>query len=899
MKIRRIRIRNFRKLTGPLCIDGLGDGLSVIAGDNEEGKSTVLAAIQAVLFERHTLGGEAATAMLPFDCRVRPEIDIDFDLNGAHYTLRKAFCQRPEAELSGPDGRWTGEEVEERLRDMFSFERRSSRDAAETKHHGIWGLFWVMQATAFAPFKVGGSGREAIVGALESEVGQVLGGERGRALLAAVARRHNEHFTGTGRPKGALKQAAERIDELKATLTALTDDMRHYTEKVDELGRLRARLATLEREKALETAEAALAESEAAQKAIDALGGAMKEAEDSERIADIEWKAAQQAWAARQAAIDAVTKAENDVKTLERNAADAVGQRDAAEKEKNGAEDAWTTARNDFGRAEAILNAAERSLTRTRLTLELDESIRRLRAAQTAEQTAQRQRERARAIPVDTAAMTELRRLDKRAAAALLRLEMVATRIEMVPDQGREALLNGDPCPHDGPLLLTDAATFTLDGFGTLTITPGGEDLATRRKDADIAQKALDGGLAGLGVADVLAAERLAAERTALSVEAESQRALVGAHAPEGIEALERDVRLKTEERTELSQGEAEPAVTMEKAEHDREAARRSVAGARRLRDDAEKALQAATARHTSAREAWIEANTEHAEALRQTDQLRRALDDARRTADDNTLRRARDDRADAHEKARAVTAQRRRALDDADPEAVRLRLAQHRDALALLRETIDAQSKRATELEIELRTLGQAGLGERIQVVKGDLETAEASYQRLDRQAAAVKLLLATLTAAERDAKETFLGPVRERIQPYLRLLIPDAELALANEDLGIVGLRRGGVEEPFATLSIGTREQLAVLTRLAFADFLRARGRPAAIILDDALAYADDERFDRMQLVLRKAAEHLQIIILTCREREYHALGAPIIRLSECAADPSPTAGNGALRP
>jgi uncharacterized protein YhaN len=231
-----------------------------------------------------------------------------------------------------------------------------------------------------------------------------------------------------------------------------------------------------------------------------------------------------------------------------------------------------------------------------------------------------------------------------------------------------------------------------------------------------------------------------------------------------------------------------------------------------------------------------------------------------------------------------SIAAQRRADVDNANPEEVRLRLERAEQALETIRADIDKLSGQATVLETELRTLGQIGLGEQLEEKEGELIRARTAAVRLERSAAAVRLLLDTLTAAEREAKETFLGPVRERIKPYLRLLFPDAELVLADDDMAISHLRRGGIDEPFESLSIGTREQLAVLTRLAFADFLRDKGRPAAIILDDALAYSDDQRFDRMQLVLRKAAERLQVIILTCRERDYHALGAPIVRLSDC---------------
>jgi uncharacterized protein YhaN len=73
-----------------------------------------------------------------------------------------------------------------------------------------------------------------------------------------------------------------------------------------------------------------------------------------------------------------------------------------------------------------------------------------------------------------------------------------------------------------------------------------------------------------------------------------------------------------------------------------------------------------------------------------------------------------------------------------------------------------------------------------------------------------------------------------------------------------------------------------VAVITRLALADALRASGRPAAVILDDALVNADEGRLERMHLVLHKAARTLQILVLTCRERDFARLGAPMHRVA-----------------
>jgi uncharacterized protein YhaN len=162
-------------------------------------------------------------------------------------------------------------------------------------------------------------------------------------------------------------------------------------------------------------------------------------------------------------------------------------------------------------------------------------------------------------------------------------------------------------------------------------------------------------------------------------------------------------------------------------------------------------------------------------------------------------------------------------------------------------------------------------------------MDRAASRQDRIQAEANALKLLVETLDSAERNAKAAFLEPVLQQVQPFLDLVFPGMGVALDEDTLEITEIARHGRTEPYRALSIGTREQLSILVRLAFAVYLREKGYPAAAILDDALVYADDERFERMQLALRRAAETVQILILTCRPRDWCQFGAPIRRLAE----------------
>jgi uncharacterized protein YhaN len=148
--------------------------------------------------------------------------------------------------------------------------------------------------------------------------------------------------------------------------------------------------------------------------------------------------------------------------------------------------------------------------------------------------------------------------------------------------------------------------------------------------------------------------------------------------------------------------------------------------------------------------------------------------------------------------------------------------------------------------------------------------------------ETAVLQLLQQTLREAEREAKALYLAPVVSRVEPYLKMLLPGTGLVL-DENLSISAIQRNGTAEAFDRLSDGTQEQLAVLTRLAFAELLLTQGRPATVILDDALAFSDDLRIERMFDILMRAGEKVQILVLTCRKRLFARLGAAELNLKE----------------
>ena len=205
--------------------------------------------------------------------------------------------------------------------------------------------------------------------------------------------------------------------------------------------------------------------------------------------------------------------------------------------------------------------------------------------------------------------------------------------------------------------------------------------------------------------------------------------------------------------------------------------------------------------------------------------------------------------------------------------------------ALDQVKSDIGRLEREVNDLAVELTALGQRGLAEELAQVESEHAAVERELKHTEAQALAVDLLYRTLDAALKRAKDAIAQPVIARLLPYLRQLLPGAEPSIS-EDMVLTGIRRESTTEPFQDLSIGTREQLAVLVRLAYADLLSEQGMPVTVILDDALVNSDDERRDRLKAILYQAAKRYQVLVLTCHEREYRDAGGTFIRLADCKA-------------
>ena len=189
----------------------------------------------------------------------------------------------------------------------------------------------------------------------------------------------------------------------------------------------------------------------------------------------------------------------------------------------------------------------------------------------------------------------------------------------------------------------------------------------------------------------------------------------------------------------------------------------------------------------------------------------------------------------------------------------------------------------------MELESAGTQGLEERQAALARDLEQAQRRAEELRRRAAALDHLQKLLKDKRGALTRKLQAPLQKHLNHYLQLLFPQAHLEI-DETLSPGPLTRSGPAGPesgaFEALSFGAREQMGVISRLAYADLLREAGRPTLIILDDALVHSDEGRLALMKRILFDVCTRHQILLFTCHPSKWRDLGVPERALQTLAA-------------
>ena len=207
-------------------------------------------------------------------------------------------------------------------------------------------------------------------------------------------------------------------------------------------------------------------------------------------------------------------------------------------------------------------------------------------------------------------------------------------------------------------------------------------------------------------------------------------------------------------------------------------------------------------------------------------------------------------------------------------------------DPAELESEAKDAKAAAASlrgELDKAQGALSQVGgqsVEEQAIAAKEALAAIGRREHELEVDYGAWKLLRETLAEAQKEDAahlgDALVKPVSERMS---ELTNGRYERVGIGPQLDATGIRLGGDERAFADVSVGTREQIALLLRLSIAEALES-----FLILDDHLTQSDPKRMAWIRNLLGKAAKNIQVVVMTCHPDAYLTGAEHAVDLTHC---------------
>lgn len=871
MRFHRITLEHFRGVDTESI--EFGDGVTIVEGPNEVGKSTVAEAITVLFDHLDSSRRQEVRAVHQIGSDVGPYVELDFSVGDYRISYAKRFLRRPSTRLriTAPEPeQYTGREAHERMGTILK----------ETVDDALWSAMRVAQ---------GGSLRQpdlADVGALRAALDD--DGERPAAdaegeLMSRVLHEYTRYFTPrTGQPTGELSAAVDEQLMAKQRHDAVLADLETVDVHVRRFAALEAELDRLSGEEQEHTVRLGkLLEQE---RALEQLRKADTEAAETVTAADTRMREAGAALAARKATISEAAQRRDDCEELGRQAeqlrSTAAERRAAADDAREEARAARTTAQ-ESERAHRVATDAVHTVRLHREVEALDARV--ARADEARRRLASAESTLASAA-IDDESLERLVALDAEVRTAQELLRVGAASIEVEPLGDAPVSVDGTDA-DTGRRPVLRPTTVTVPDVVRVTVRPGraGSDL---EEDLRRAEHTRDTALAEAGVGDLEAAREAASQRRAASGERELAHGRLRDALGEATDydALLAQARAARERRDRLESKLGDDTVLPDSAE---DAEQR----AETIRAGYEEALAAAESRERSAeeseraaveaRESLVRAEQRHESDLGEVRRLERRLADERAAVPDADLDAAVESAREGVESAIAERDRAAAALEAAHPGDLATRLDNARGVDARLsrarRELEDEQQQVTGQLD----AFAARGLHDQREAAAAALEQAENTLSRVEARADAARLLHDTLQRHRDTARRRYVAPYKHAVESLGRVVFGDDLSVEIADDLTIASRTSSGRTVAFGSLSGGAREQLAILGRLAAASLVDSvDGAP--LVLDDAFGHADPERLERVAAVLNHAGRTTQIIILTCHPERFRAVGsASTVRL------------------
>lgn len=873
MRILRLALGNWRGIDSLEVT--LSDGVTVIEGPNEIGKSTIVEAIRLLFSELDSSKKQAVKSIKPVDQDVGSTIEAEIQSGNYHFIYSKTFNKSSQTSLSilaPAKKQLTGREAHEQAEQILG----STVDMA------LWEALLVDQGEKVALANIRDSA--GLAKALDEAAGSSASGGEDTGLYAAVQAEYERYFTlKTGKPRfsaeeSGFEKAQAAFDEARQAVLDVEDDAEAHERCAAEVRRLTSKLPSLK----------------ARMDELDKQWASIKSLKDK-------LDSKQKELAAAEAMQNAATDAEADRRTLveeiglaEKRLRDATENQEPlrleAEKLKDRSE-----------KAQLVINDLKKKRIAAKNALELAQSderhLRDLEALENERNRLEQLKNNSKqmkaalkivgSIKINDSALEEFREAERALDIANSKIDAVATTVAVTAEKDLDFEFDGDKVSLSESGVETRSVAselrIRLPGIATVELSPS-KSVAEVQEDVADAQAVFTELQNRFGVSDlkeaVAANERRAtAQREVDRLKEREAGILEGASHEETAQSItsyqsDCDAYAEKRQSNEELPGSATDASSR-------------VHEAKELLGSCENALEAAREKADGLQNEYAQvdgglriAQQEMAGVEAALNEKRERLNKTRSAETDEVLAERGRNARSAVKKLEEETATIQASFTESSPESVEELFSNAKDVFDRANTNLRHEEQNLAVLTDRLQQAQADGRFEAMEAAERDLEHRETVLTSTRRRAAAVQLLWNKLNEYRDAARQAYVMPLKEAIERLGRIVFGAGFEVENGDDWSLISRTLHDKTLPFDDLSVGAKEQLGILTRLAAAQIVSKQGG-VPLIIDDALGFSDPSRLETMGAAIAAAGRQCQIVILTCTPGRFmHVGSAEVVR-------------------
>jgi len=873
MQLLKLSLENWRGVVARSV--ELSAGVTLIEGPNEIGKSTVVEAIRTLFSEMDSSNKKHVKAIQPVGQDVGSSVEAEIKSGDYHFVYAKTYNKSKQTTLDilAPSKKQlTGREAHESVEQMLG----------ETVDMALWDALLVDQGEKVALANIQDSA--GLANALDEAAGSASDGVEDTGMYSSVQAEYEKYYTlKTGQAKFGgvetkLEKASVALEDARNALAEVETDSAEHERSAAEVRRLKTELPGLKAK--TEAYEKSWNSVQSLQQKVDAKA---KELESAELL----HKAALDLNAGRRELVDEIQASRAGLD----EATDELGpSKQHAERLKEQAGSAQLVIKDLKKKAKNVRAQLELAQEDERYAVNLESLGKEKHRSEQLDGTAKDMKsylDIEGSVSITDDGLEDIREAESTVVLARSRRDTAATTISVTAEKELAVEVDGEKISLDTGGVETRAIAsemqVRLPGVASIQVSPS-------HSVADLQEKVEEAEADLATLLDRYGVKNLKDAVTANQKREEAQREIDRFKIRE-TEILQGDNKAEIVQLVSSLQKDCDSYVAGRKSKEEipqtvSEAARR-VTGARPEVSAKESALEGAQEKSEALQEEHNEADAKLRIAEQDLAGRSAALKDrqdrlekSRLAASDGYLATNAVQTGDKIDQFSSDYEKLKASLHESSPESVEALLTNARDVFSRGEADLGDAETNLAVLADRLQHAQADGRFEAFEAAEREFEECQSMLEATRRRAGAIELLWQTLNKHRDSSRQAYVQPLKEAIERLGAIVFgANFEVALG-DDWSLESRTLNGKTLPFDNLSVGAKEQLGILTRLAAAQIVSTQGG-VPLIIDDALGFSDPSRLETMGAAISAAGKQSQIIILTCTPGRFmHVGNADVVR-------------------